>query len=77
MDNGRLGQRRVKKEATIGDLVICLDMARVDPYGHNRRFVGLVLDKSITVYKILVLDSGEDIYWPMDATYLWKETNEY
>ena len=77
MDYGRLGQGRTRKQATIGDLVICVDVARKDSHGHNRRFIGLVLDKSITVYKIQVLDTGHEMYWPMDATYLWKEKNEY
>ena len=74
MDHGRLGQGRLRKQASIGDLVVCVDAARKDINGHNRRFIGLVLDKSITVYRIQVVDSGEEIYWPMTATYLWKET---
>ena len=69
-----MGHGRTSKGASIGDLVVCIDAARVDIHGHTRRFIGLVLDKSITVYKILVVDSGEEIYWPMTATYLWKET---
>ena len=74
MDHGRLGQGRLRKQASIGDIVVCIDSARVDEHGHTRRFIGLVLDKSITVYRIQVVDSGEEIYWPMTATYLWKET---
>ncbi len=74
MDYGRLGQGRPRKQASVGDLVVCIDTARVDEHGHNRRFIGLVLDKSITIYRIQVVDSGEEIYWPMTATYLWKET---
>ena len=69
-----MGQGRPREQASIGDLVVCVDAARQDINGHNRRFIGLVLDKSITVYRIQVVDSGEDIYWPMTATYLWKET---
>jgi hypothetical protein len=53
---------------------VCIDAARKDINGHNRRFIGLVLDKSITVYRIQVVGSGQEIYWPMTATYLWKET---
>jgi hypothetical protein len=74
VDHGRLGQERSRKSASVGDLVVCIDAARVDIYGHTRRFIGLVLDKSITVYKIQIVDSGEETYWPMTATYLWKET---
>ena len=74
MDHGRLGQGRSKEDASIGDIVVCIDAARVDSYGHTRRFIGLVLDKSLTVYRIQVVDSGKEIYWPMTATYLWKET---
>ena len=74
MDHGRLGQGRLRKQASIGDIVVCIDSARVDEHGHTRRFIGLVLDKSITIYRIQVVDSGEEIYWPMTATYLWKET---
>jgi hypothetical protein len=37
------------------------------------KFIGLVLDKSDTVYKIQVLDTGQEKYWPVSATYLWKE----
>ena len=51
-------------------------MAKKDEVGHTKRFVGLVLDKSITVCKIQVVDTGEELYWPLTATYLWKETNE-
>jgi hypothetical protein len=71
-----LGHRRVRKEAAIGDLVICVDEARLNdvPSIHPKRFIGLVLDKSITVYKIQVVDTGEEIYWPVSTTYLWKET---
>jgi len=76
MDIWRLGHRRVRKEAAIGDLVICVDEARLNdvPSIHPKRFIGLVLDKSITVYKIQVVDTGEEIYWPVSTTYLWKET---
>ena len=74
MGHGRLGQRRPPEQASVGDLVICIDAARVDIHGHTRRFIGLVLDKSLTVYRIQVVDSGKEIYWPMTATYLWKET---
>ena len=73
MDDGRLGYARTTKSAEVGDLVICVDVARRDANGGKRTFVGLVLDKSITIYKIQVLDTGQDVYWPMDATYLWKE----
>ncbi len=66
--------QRTYQQATIGDLVVCLDMARKDQYGHNRKFVGLVLDKSITIYKIQVVATGEELFWPETATYLWKET---
>ena len=52
MDAGRLGQRRAHEQASVGDLVVCTDAARVDIHGHSRRFIGLVLDKSITVYRI-------------------------
>ena len=72
-----MGHRRTSKGATIGDLVVCVDVARRDANGGRRTFIGLVLDKSITVYKIQVLDTGHEMYWPMDATYLWKEKNEY
>ncbi len=71
-----MGQRRPRKEATVGDLVVCVDEARRNDVvsSHPKRFVGLVLDKSTTVYKIQVVDTGEEVYWPEAATYLWKET---
>ena len=76
MDTRRLGYERTRKEATIGDLVVCVDEARRFDIGseHPKRFLGLVLDKSITVYKIQVIDSGREVYWPQSAVYLWKET---
>ena len=74
MDYGRLGQGRIREQAVIGDLVVCVDTVKKDINGHNRRFIGLVLDKSTTVYRIQVVDSGKELYWPMTATYLWKET---
>ena len=61
------------RDADVGDLVICVDYAKRGAYGGKKTFVGLVLDKSITIYKILVLDTGLKTYWPMTATYLWKE----
>ena len=73
MDDGRLGHGRIRKQALVGDLVVCIDKVRLDHANHPRRFVGLVLDKSISVYKIKIVDSGEIIYWPQSATYLWKE----
>jgi hypothetical protein len=74
MDDGGLGHQRARKQASIGDLVVCIDTAKKDVNGHNRRFIGLVLDKSVTVYKIQVVVSGKEVYWPESATYLWKET---
>jgi hypothetical protein len=76
MDTGRLGHRRIRKEATIGDLVICVDEVRRHDLNsaESKRFIGLVLDKSITVYKIQVVGSGREVYWPQSAVYLWKET---
>jgi len=72
MDAGRLGQGRAHEQASVGDLVVCIDTARVDIHGHTRRFIGLVLDKSISVYKILVIESGREVYWPEDSVYSWK-----
>ena len=70
-----MGHRRAAGSATIGEIVICVDHMRqqdVDlPF--PTKFVGLVLDKSITVYKIQVVDTAEIFYWPEEATYLWKE----
>jgi len=74
VDDGWLGQGRARKQASVGDLVVCVDVAKKDINGHNQRFIGLVLDKSITVYRIQVVDSGKELYWPESATYLWKET---
>ena len=74
MDTGWLGHTRFRKQAEIGDLVVCVDSARTDRYGHAQKFIGLVLDKSITVYKIQVVDTGDIFYWPESATYLWKGT---
>jgi len=70
-----MGHRRVVGSATVGEIVICVDHVRspdVDlPF--PTKFIGLVLDKSDTVYKIQVLDTGQEKYWPVSATYLWKE----
>jgi len=69
-----MGYKGSRKSAAIGDLVICIDNARTNEFGRARKFIGLILDKSLTVYKIQVVGSGEKTYWPMTATYLWKET---
>ena len=58
MDTGRLGHRRSRKQATVGDIVVCIDAARTDDRGH----------------KIQVVGTGDIFYWPEEATYLWKET---
>ena len=73
MGAGRLGYGRAREQAKVGDLVICIDTVRLTKENRTRRFIGLVLDKSITVYKVKILDSGEIIYWPENDTYLWKE----
>ena len=71
-----MGYGRPRKQAAIGDIVICVDEAyQTDVHlPLPKKFIGLVLDKSITIYKIQVLDTGKEIYWPEDTTYLWKET---
>ena len=74
MDTRRVGYERPGAQASIGDLVVCVDSAKTDISGHSRKFIGLVLDKSITVYKIQVVDTGDIFYWPESATYLWKGT---
>ena len=74
MGAGRLGQKRSKKDASIGDLVVCIDVALTAADGRPKRYIGLVLDKFITVCRIQVVDSGKELYWPLTATYLWKET---
>ena len=75
MGAGRLGHERARTKPLIGDLVVCVDESRrhdLNP-DNPKRFIGLVLDKSITVYRILVVDTGEEVYWPEDTIYLWKE----
>ena len=71
-----MGQRRPRKEAAIGDLVVCVDEARRHDVEspHPKRFIGLVLDKSTTIYTIHVVATGKEVFWPQDSTYLWKET---
>ena len=69
-----MGHRRPRKAPAVGDLVICVDAAREGAPGRPKRFIGLVLDKTITVCKIQVVDTGKIIFWPETATYLWKET---
>ena len=74
MDSGRLGYRRPSRNPSIGDLVICVDMAREGPdHANPKKFIGLVLDKSVTVYKIQIIETGKETYWPKTATFLWKE----
>ena len=73
MDWRRLEYRRIRKQAEIGDLVICVDVGKKDTSGHSKKFIGLVLDKSVTIYRIQVVDTADILYWPATATYLWKE----
>ena len=70
---GFIGPRRLPE---IGDLVICVDTVRLYNNNRPRRFMGLVIDKSITVYKIKIIESGKIIYWPNTATYLWKSNEK-
>ena len=65
MDDGRLGHGR-SREAVVGDLVMCIDSAR------REQFIALVLDKSISVYKLQSLNTGDIIFWPESATFLWQ-----
>ena len=74
MGNGWLGHRRTKKQPEIGDLVICLNPANFMHASLPSRFVGLVLNKAITVCKIQVVESGRIIFWQLDNMMLWKET---
>ena len=69
-----MGQGRTTQQPSVGDLVICVDVAKRDVNGKHKTIIGLVLDKSITVYRIKVVVSGKEVYWPESATYLWKET---
>ena len=71
-----LSHRNDRKKAEVGDIVICLNNNGIISYTptETKRFIGLVLDKSITIYRIQVVDSGKELYWPESATYLWKET---
>ena len=73
MDTGRLGHEWPRKAPTIGDLVICVDVPGRE-WHQPRRFIGLVLDKSTTIYTIHVVATGKEVFWPQDSTYLWKET---
>ncbi len=68
-----MGHARTKGIPTIGDIVICLDPGRSEHSSRPHRFVGLVLDKSITICKIQVLETGNIVYWPLTAMFLWKE----
>ena len=76
MGDGRMGLIGPRRLPAIGDLVICVDTVRLDKNNHSRRFIGIVLDKSITVYKIKIIESGKIIYWPNTATYLWKSNEK-
>jgi len=69
-----LGYGRSTQQPKIGDLVICLNPTRFMHSTLPPRFVGLVLDKAITVCKIQVVDSGRTVYWPLEDIFLWKET---
>ena len=76
MDSRWVGNNGFKKQASVGDLVICVDRVRCKDYQsrYPKRFIALVLDKSLKVYKIKVVGTGEEFYWPSEACYLWKET---
>ena len=74
MGNGRLGHRRTKKQPEIGDLVICLNPTILVQSSLPKRFVGLVLNKAITVCKIQVVESGRIVFWQLDNIMLWKKT---
>ena len=70
-----LSHRNDRKKAEVGDIVICLNNTGIISYTptETKRFSGLVLDKSITVYKIQVTATGTIVYWPGEAVFLWKE----
>lgn len=74
MGNGRLGHERTKQQPEIGDLVICLNLTKSRYSTLPKRFVGLVLDKAITVCKIHIVESGRIVFWQLDNMILWKET---
>jgi hypothetical protein len=74
MGNGRLGHRRTKKQPEVGDLVVCLNPTSFLHASLPKRFVGLVLNKAITICKIQVVESGRIVFWQLDNMMLWKET---
>ena len=74
MGNGRLGHRRTKKQPEIGDLVTCINPSNFMHASLPSRFVGLVLNKAITVCKIQVVESGRIVFWQLDNIMLWKKT---
>ena len=73
MGNGRLGRRRTRKQPSVGDLVICINPSSLLHFSLPKQFVGLVLDKAITVCKIHIVESGRIIFWQLDNMMLWKE----
>ncbi len=75
MGNGWLGYSGTKREPEIGDLVVCIDPAWSVHSSYPQRFIGLVLNKSITICKIQALESAKIVYWPLDAMTLWRETS--
>jgi len=72
MGFNRMGNRGTHRDASIGDLIICVDASHIPV--QNKKFVALVLDMSLSIYRIQVLKTGEERHWPKTAAYLWKET---
>ena len=74
MDDGRLGHGRSRKSPiNAGDLVICQDPALRADDGAMLECVGLVLDTSLTIWHIQVLESSKIRYFPLATTYLYEE----
>ena len=66
--------RSRKAPINVGDLVICHDTAlRRTEDGTVVTCVGLVLDTSLTICKIQVIESSKIMYFPLATTYLYEE----
>lgn len=72
MGSRRLGQGRVDKLA-IGSLVKCVDPVLYNTDGSFKQYIGLLLDISITMCKIQVLETSEILYFPLSVTTRFKE----
>ena len=65
--------KKEKPEIAIGDIVTCKVDASHQYPDVPQTFSALVVDRTYSMCIIKVVESGQEIYWPVQNATLWKK----